>query len=165
MWDKGLAYSRQAGDKAMARSAYHDAVGYFEQALSALPHLPKTRATREHAVDLWLALRTALLPTGALRRVLAALHEAESLAAALDDPRRLGRVSLFLSRHFSIMGTYDQAITVAQHTLVLATASGDSVLHALANLYLGTAYQPQGDYCLAIDCFGQTAAFFDGARR
>jgi tetratricopeptide (TPR) repeat protein len=63
------------------------------------------------------------------------------------------------------MGTYDQAITVAQHTLALATASGDSVLRALANLYLGTAYQSQGDYRLAIDCFGQTAAFFNGARR
>ena len=165
VWDKALAYCRQAGEKAMARSASREAVGYFEQALSALPHLPETRATREQAIDLRLALRTALLPTGAFRRVLAVLHEAESLATALDDPRRMGRVSLFLSRHFSIMGTYDQAISVAQRALALATASGDGVLRALANLYLGTAYQPQGDYHLAIDCFGQTAAFFDGARR
>jgi len=36
----------------MARSAYREAVGYFEQALSALPHLPETRATREQAIDL-----------------------------------------------------------------------------------------------------------------
>ena len=36
------------GEKAMARSAYREAVGYFEQALSALPHLPDsaTRASR-----------------------------------------------------------------------------------------------------------------------
>ena len=33
VWDKALAYCRQAGEKAMARSAYREAVGYFEQAL------------------------------------------------------------------------------------------------------------------------------------
>ena len=46
----------------MARSAYREAVGYFEQALSALPHLPETRDTREQAIDLRLALRIALSP-------------------------------------------------------------------------------------------------------
>jgi class 3 adenylate cyclase len=39
VWDKALAYFRQAGDKAMAQSAYREAVGYFEQALGALTHL------------------------------------------------------------------------------------------------------------------------------
>src|SRR5262249_18779236 len=36
VWDKALAYCRQAGEKALAQSAYHEAVGYFEQALSTL---------------------------------------------------------------------------------------------------------------------------------
>ena len=40
VWDKALVYCRQAGEKALARSAHREAVGYFEQALSALPHLP-----------------------------------------------------------------------------------------------------------------------------
>ena len=61
VWDKALAYCRQAGEKALARSAYREAVGSFEQALSALPHLPEQRDTREQAVDLRLALRSALL--------------------------------------------------------------------------------------------------------
>src|SRR5262245_930746 len=34
VWDKALAYFRQAGEKAMMRSAYREAAGYFEQALS-----------------------------------------------------------------------------------------------------------------------------------
>ena len=47
LWAKALAYCRQAGEKAMARSAHREAVGYFEQALSVLPHLPETaRHTR-----------------------------------------------------------------------------------------------------------------------
>src|SRR5205807_6478617 len=106
VWDKALAYCRQAGEKAMTRSAHREAVEYFEQALSALPHLPETRDTREQAIDLRLALRSALRPLGNLGRVLATLREAESLAEALDDPRRLGQASLFLSNHFLHMGAY-----------------------------------------------------------
>ena len=102
---------------------------------------------------------------GDLGRILAYLREAEALAEALDDPRRLGQVSLFLSRHFYFRGAYDQAIAAAQRALALATASGDVVLHALANRDLGLAYQAQGDYRRAIDCFGQTVASLDGARR
>jgi predicted ATPase len=143
VWDKALAYYRQAGEKAMARSAHREAVGYFEQALSALSHLPETRDTHEQAIDLRLALRTALRPSGDSGRILAYLHEAEALAEALDDPHRLGQVSVLLSVHFRIMGAYDQAIAAAQRTLALATAGRDVVLDALANDYLGRAYQPR----------------------
>jgi tetratricopeptide (TPR) repeat protein len=165
MWDKALAYGRQAGEKAVARSAHREAVGYFEQALSALPHLSETRNTGEQAIDLRLALCSALQPSGDLERILAGLREAEALAAALDDPSRLGQVSLFLSSQFRNMGVYDQAILCAQRALDLATAGGDIVLHALASRYLGEAYQVQGDYRRAIDGFGQTLAVLEGARR
>jgi class 3 adenylate cyclase/tetratricopeptide (TPR) repeat protein len=164
VWDKALAYCRQAGEKAMARSAHGEAVGYFEQALSALRHLPETCGTREQAIDLRLALRTALRPLGNSGRILAALREAEALAAALDDPRRLGQVSVFQSFHFHLMSAHDQAIAAGERALALATAGGEVVLHALANQYLGFAYQAQGDYPRAIDYLGQTVASLEGAR-
>ncbi|MGH8070210.1 MAG: AAA family ATPase, partial [Candidatus Entotheonellia bacterium] len=69
VWDKALAYCRQAGEKAMARSAHREAAGSFEQALTALPHLPETRDTREQAIDLQLALRSALLPSSDFGRI------------------------------------------------------------------------------------------------
>jgi class 3 adenylate cyclase/tetratricopeptide (TPR) repeat protein len=162
LWAKALAYCRQAGEKVLARSAYREAAGYFEQALSALPHLPEQRATREQAIDLRLALRSALSPSGDLGRILVTLREAEALAVALDDPRRLGQVSGFLSIHLRNMGAYDQAIASGQRALALATASGDVVLHALANQYLGFTYHDQSDYRRAIDCLRKTVAFFDG---
>jgi tetratricopeptide (TPR) repeat protein len=165
VWDKVLAYCRQAGEKALARSAYREAVGYFEQALSAPRHLPETRATREQAIDLWLALRSALMTSGDHTRIPTCLHEAEAIAVALNDQRRLGQISVFLSSQYHLMGAYDQAITAAQRALALATADGDVVLHALANQFLGRAYQAQGDYRRAIDCFGHTLASLDGARR
>jgi tetratricopeptide (TPR) repeat protein len=166
VWAKALAYCRQAGEKTMARSAHREARGYFEQALNALPHLPETRDIREQAVDLRLALVwTPHTPSGDFGRNLTYLREAEALAEALDDPRRLGQVALFLAFHFREQGVYDQAIAAAQRALALATAGGEVVLHALANHYLGVAYQAQGDYLRAIDCFGQVVTSLDGVQR
>jgi tetratricopeptide (TPR) repeat protein len=59
VWAKALAYGLQAGEKAMTRSAHREAMGYLEQALSALPDLPEPRDTREQAVDLRRALALA----------------------------------------------------------------------------------------------------------
>src|SRR5262249_9867480 len=98
-------------------------------------------------------------------RIQTLLREAESLAAALDDPRRLGQISVFLAGHFYTIGVYDQAMTAAQRALALTTASGDVVLQALANQFRGFAYQGQGDYRRAIDCHRQTVASLDEAQR
>jgi predicted ATPase/class 3 adenylate cyclase len=165
VWDKALAYCRQAGEKVMARSAHREAVGYFEQALCALPHLPKQRTTQEQAIDLRLALRTALRPLGEFERIVICLREAETIAAALDDTRRLGQIVVFLSNHFYFIGAYDEAIAASQRSLTLATANNDVVQQALANLRLGSIYQVQGDYRRAVDCLSQTMAALDGAQR
>ena len=162
---QALPYWQRAGQRALERSAYREAVGCFEQALSALPHLPETHDTREQAIDLRLALRAALHPLGDFGRVLANLREAETLAEAHDDLRRLGQVSAALSMHFYLKGTYDQAITTAQRALALGTTGEDVVLQELANHHLGIAYRAQGDYRRAIDCFGQNVASLDEARR
>jgi class 3 adenylate cyclase/tetratricopeptide (TPR) repeat protein len=163
-WDKAVAYGRQAGEKALARSAYREAVVCFEQALAALEHLPEQRNTLEQAIDLRLTLRSALLPSGDRGRILAYLREAEALAETLDDPRRLGQVFVRLSIHFYFEGAHDQAVAAAHRTLALATACEDVVLRALANERLGIAHYAQGDYRRAINCFGQTMASLSGAQ-
>jgi class 3 adenylate cyclase/tetratricopeptide (TPR) repeat protein len=165
VWAKALAYCRQAGEKTMVRSAYREAVGCFEQALGTLLHLPEMRDTQEQAIDLRLALRSALLPFSDAERILAYLHEAEALAETLNDPRRLGRVCYCLSIHFYNRGAFDQAIAAAQRALALTGAGGDAVLHAVANQSLGFAYQAQGAYRRASDCLRQTVIAFDGMRR
>ena len=45
----------------MARSAYREAVGYFEQALVPCRISPSSRDTLEQAIDLRFDLRNALL--------------------------------------------------------------------------------------------------------
>ena len=138
VWDKALAYCRQAGEKAMARSAYREAVGYFEQALGALAHLPETarHARAGHRSPARPALGAP--PLRGYWRV-----SWRVCARPRPSPRpstiRVGwdRSRSFCQSHFYRMGAYDQAIAAAQRALALATASGDVVLHALANDYLG----------------------------
>jgi tetratricopeptide (TPR) repeat protein len=167
VWDKALVYCRQAGEKAITRSAHREAVAFFEQELRAIPHVPETHDIREQAIDLRLTLRVALYASRDSGRILACLREAEALAEALDDPHRLAQVSLFLSRHYMPARDGDpihQAIAAAQRALALATASGEVVLQALANHYLALGYASQGNYRRAIDCYHQTEVSLEGAR-
>jgi class 3 adenylate cyclase/tetratricopeptide (TPR) repeat protein len=164
MWDKALTYLRQAGEKALARSAHREAVGSFEQALSTLQHLPEQRTTIEQAIDLRFALRVALFLSDNHGRILAYLREAETLAAVLDDPRRLAQVLLFLSAHFRYMGSHEQALATAQRAMALAAAGREGILQAAAHRCLGLAYEAQGDYCRAIDDLRQMVSL-EGAQR
>ena len=92
VWGKATVYCRQAGEKALARSAYREAVIFFEPALGALRHLPECHDHDTHvqAIDLRLALRTALYPLGERERILISLQDAAALAEILDDQHRLG---------------------------------------------------------------------------
>src|ERR671923_2095302 len=137
MWDKALAYCQQAGEKAMARSAYREAVGYFEQALGALQHLPESCAVCERAIDLRLTLDFALWRVGDWGRVLASLREAEALAERLGDQRRLAHVSSEMADGFRILSDYEPALRAGQRALTLAIALGDHTLQVEARLQLG----------------------------
>src|SRR5262245_45179249 len=91
------------------------------------------------------------------------LHEAETLAIALDNPPQLSRIAAFLANDLRSVGAYDQAITAGQHAR--AGAGGEALLQALANQYLGYTYLAQGAYRQAIASLRQTVAAFEGAQR
>ena len=145
VWDKAVAYCRQAGAKAFARSAQREAVACFEQALAALTHLPESRATQEQSIDLRFDLRGALFELGEIRQVLA-LREAATLAEALDDQPRLGRASAYMCRYLREVGDPDGAVASGQHALAVAETLGDFTLQVMARHYLGIAYHTLGDH-------------------
>jgi class 3 adenylate cyclase/tetratricopeptide (TPR) repeat protein len=165
VWDKAGAYGRQAGEKALARSAYREAVGYFEQALSAHAHLPETRATHEQAIDLRCELRNALHPLNEQARLLDHLREAEVLAERLGDNQRLGRIANYLCISFSNMGEHDRAIAAGQRALALATASGAFDIQVVAQTHLSAAYYRVGDYRQGLDVSRQAIVLLTGEWR
>src|SRR5262249_29049146 len=155
VWDKALDYYRQAGDKAMVRSAFREAVACFEQALTALRYLPEQYYTNEQAIDVRYDLSHALQALGEFGRRFAYLREAETLAEALGNQRRLGQLCTDMAHALWTMGNYDNALTCNQRALTLAMAIGDAVLQARVNSHLGTVYFSLGDYRRAIDVFKQ----------
>src|SRR5262249_54444260 len=128
VWDKAVAYSQQAGARAMVRSAYREAVTAFEQALQALAHVPEPSDTRGLAIELRLALGRSLANLGEYGRWRALLGEAEVLARTLNDRVRLGQVLAQMGRLRRITGDYDGAIAAGRQALALATELGDSTL-------------------------------------
>jgi class 3 adenylate cyclase/tetratricopeptide (TPR) repeat protein len=162
VWDKALAYCRQAGAKAYAHAALREAVGYFEQALVALQHLPDSHSTREQTIDLRLDLSVALFALGEHRQTLLHLREAETLATALGDQRYLGLVSARLSNTLIGMGDNDGALASGQRALALATALGDVPSVAEATTRLGHVYHTLGDYARALDLLRQAEETLSG---
>jgi class 3 adenylate cyclase/tetratricopeptide (TPR) repeat protein len=162
LWDKALAYCRQAGGRATTRSAYREAVVYFEQALAALAHLPECHETLAQAIDLRLDLHAALQPLDEQARLFEHLRAAESLAERLGDPQRFGRIVSFLCSSFSFMGEHDRAIAAGQQALALATTSGLFDVQVNAQNHLSVAYYVAGHFRQALDVSQRTIAVLTG---
>jgi tetratricopeptide (TPR) repeat protein len=161
-WEKAFNYCRQAGEKAMVQSAYHEAVTSFEQALAALAQLPERHDTIEQAIDLRCDLRNVLLPLDAHARIFDHLHAAEVLAERLGDDQRLGRIACYLCISFMTMSEHDRAIVAGQRALALATSSGAFDEQVVAQTHLGIAYYWAGDFRQALDTSRQVVRLLTG---
>ena len=158
LWDKAVLLYRKAGAKAAAHSAYREAVTCSEQALHALAQLPPGKERDEREVDLRLDLHNALTPHGEVVRMLDTLHEAERVATALGDQRRLGQIAAYMTQGYWWSGQPDRAVESGQRALAIAGTLGDRGLAAIATLRLGQAYLSLGEYRQAIDAFARNVA-------
>jgi tetratricopeptide (TPR) repeat protein len=165
VWDKAVAYGRQAGAKALARSAYREAVTAFEQALVAVQHLPEDRDTLAQAIDLRFDLREALQPLGEYGRIFDSLRDAETLAEALGDQRRLGWAAIHMINYFWVRGDYDRALASGQRARAIAAALGDLALQMRTHYRLAQLYHTLGDYRQAIDLLQWNVATLTGELR
>jgi len=150
VWDKATTYLHLAGLRSMARAAYREAVGHLEGALEALQHLPPSRERSEVAIDVRFELRTSLFPLGETERMRDHLREAESLAAALGDQQRLGRVSNYMVIQSLFDSDYEAALRFGRRALDIAVTLGDISIEAPANAYMGTGYVNRGELAEAV---------------
>jgi len=162
VWEQAVTYLRQAGAKALARSANREAVSCFEQALTALQHLPETRERLEQAIDLCFDLRTALFPLGEFERIFGCLREAEGLARTLDDQQRLGQLSVYLCQNLGITGRPTEARAFGQNAQAIAESLRDVPLQVTGNLYLGLACIGTGDHRRAEDLLLHVLQLLEG---
>ena len=163
LWDQALTYFRQAGEQAVARSAYQEAVAAFEETLGVVQHLPESRAILAQAIDIRLALHSALYLLGELERVFVNLQAAQALTATLGDPHRLGWVATYLLAHFVAVCEPDHAIACGQRALTIAADLGDVGITVTAQIWLGSLYRSLGDYRRSVDFYQKTVGYLHGA--
>ena len=146
VWDKALAYCRQAGEKTWRGrpTARPWSISSRRSVLSRICRRRVTRASRPSISGSLCAMRSSRLAT---------LGASWGVCTRLRPSLRLSTIRVGWGRSVSFCPSvsrttdaYDQAIAAAQRALGLATAGGEVVLHAVANLYLGIAYYMQGDY-------------------
>ena len=152
-WQKAFRYLREAGTKAVTRSAYREAVAFWEEALRVVPHLPEAPETLEHAIDIRFELRHAVVQVEGLPSLLDHLLEAERLANTLGDKRRLGWVYDYLSNYHYNSGNHAEAAALATRALAIASDLGDFGLTLAATYHLGNAHYYAGRYHEAVELF------------
>jgi predicted ATPase len=163
VWDRAAGYLRRAGRRAFARSANREAVECFTRALTALSHLPPSRAHQEEAIDLRFDLRSALWPLGEVDSMGKMLAEASDLAQALNDARRQGLVAVARCHYFFIMSRHADAVSAGEEALTVARATGDRAIERGATLYVGIVHGAMGNYGRAVELLQATLAAYEAA--
>ena len=148
--EKAVRYLRQAGRKAVLRSALEDARAWLEQAISTVQQLPQSPATLEQRFEIRLELRPALVQLGDLQRAREYLTQAASLAERLKDDRRSGQACAFLVNVHALLGELDEAGEFGERALETAAAVGSSEIRIIASMYLAQTHYYRGDYDRAI---------------
>jgi class 3 adenylate cyclase/tetratricopeptide (TPR) repeat protein len=163
-WVPAVAYLRQAGTKATERSAYGQAMASFEQALDVLRHLPEGREQTEQACDLHLDASGALIPLGELARSTSHARQAEALAKAIGDERRLGWAQAVLAHRAWYSGDSDLTLAMGQRALTIASSLCDDALERSASFPLGLLMQTTGNYGRAAELLSRTVEAVQGNR-
>jgi tetratricopeptide (TPR) repeat protein len=151
VWDKAVTYLRQSAAKARGKWAHREALASLEEALEALRHLPDTPETREQNIDVRLEVRGSLYPLGEFEKMLVCLQEAETIATAISDSRRLGLVSIHTAEYFRQTGRFAEARALSERALALGEKLDDVPVRLHACHYLGLACHALGDYGRAAD--------------
>jgi transcriptional regulator with AAA-type ATPase domain/tetratricopeptide (TPR) repeat protein len=162
LWAQAVRYSRRAGAKAFDRSANREAAASFDEALAALAHLPGNGDTLAEAIDIRLAARSVLLQLAELSRIERYLREAEALATALGDRRRLAWVWTYMTITHLFAGDPARALSVGERALALAEEVGDVGLRATARTPLAHACCELGDYRRAVALYAETIDALQG---
>ena len=151
LWDKALVHLQEAGRRGAARSSNREAAAAFERAVEIVGRLPPDPSLIALEIDLRSETATVLFPLGELPRALGHLQAAEQRAAAIDDKRRLGRVSTVLANYFWAAGEPSRALEAARRALEHAEALADEDMRLVARFRFGQALHSLGEYSQAIE--------------
>lgn len=144
--EKAVRYLRQAGQKALSRSALENGRVWFEQALAILEKVPETKENIELSIDIRFDLRNSLHPLGYLERCLDHLQKVQVQATQLVDKRRLGQASSFLCQYYRLMGELGPATDAGERAMAIAEELDDLPLRMVASGHVAAISSAKGDH-------------------
>jgi class 3 adenylate cyclase/tetratricopeptide (TPR) repeat protein len=141
-----LHLSREAGRRALYRSANREAVRHFERALAAhdLAAHDSDSASLAEAIDLQLELRLAHIRLLELAKVGEILADVHTKTIRSGDRHQLARITGFMAAHAYLAQGAHAALGLASTALRLAREAGDDALLVVPNLYRGMSCHALG---------------------
>jgi class 3 adenylate cyclase/tetratricopeptide (TPR) repeat protein len=144
-WDRAVHYSMEAGRKALAIYALHEAIGHYERALEGISKLPEPAPGLE--IDAILGWSEATFKFTPYVQILERLNHAEKLARVVGDKRRLALVLIRSGSIYVASGRPSYSGKAFAESLELADELDDEKLVVLPNYAMGMAMldtDPQG---------------------
>jgi class 3 adenylate cyclase/tetratricopeptide (TPR) repeat protein len=165
LWQKALGYLRQAGNKAIELSAYHQADLFFRRALEVLGHLPPDTETVRQVIDIRLNQRAIFGATAEYDRLENCLAEAEALAKSINDRRRLAGIYIARTLANNWRGELEASIQFGMLARTIAQEIGDEAAALSASFGLGQAYMWLGNFRESLNLLESNVAWTEGPLR
>jgi hypothetical protein len=133
---RAISYRQLAGEQALQRCAYQEAIHHLQAAQELMRRLPE--GSERQRVELGLLLAVGI-PVAMTRGYTSPDMEgvylrARDLCRDLGDGQRLHRVLIGLAASYAVRGMFGQAHELAGHAVDLARTEGDAALRQEANL-------------------------------
>ncbi len=144
-WERAVHYSMEAGRKALAIYALHEAIRHYERALEGISKLPEPAPGLE--IDAILGWSEATFKFTPYVQILERLNHAEKIARAIGDKRRLALVLIRSGSVYIASGLPSYSGKAFAESLELADELDDEKLVVLPNYAMGMAMldtDPQG---------------------
>jgi class 3 adenylate cyclase/tetratricopeptide (TPR) repeat protein len=158
LWDKAYAYARQAGEKALARSASQEAIDMIHSALAAAAQLPETPELLRQMVDLRMMVELPLVTRGEFSSLMDNATAAMTIVRRIDDPIRLARALAFLGEACALNGRTLEALEHGRRSVSLAEQTEKAQLIAMTKVCLGITCIYAGHYAEACDAHQECVA-------
>ncbi|NJN98762.1 MAG: AAA family ATPase [Anaerolineales bacterium] len=160
---KAVDYLQQAGEKAMAGYAHHEAVLLFDEALTLLKTLPETPEHIQQELSLQITLGNVLLAIKgfAAVEVEQAFGRARELCGRAGETPQLLQVMHGLFRYYLVRGAIETTRELGQQIMEITQRQSDTTLLLPAELCLGITAFFKGEFSCAQEHFSRGAAYYD----
>jgi predicted ATPase len=160
---QAIGHWHRAGERAIGRSAYVEAISHLTRGLDVLEALPETPERIEREYALQMALGVSLMNTRgyAAPEVEPAFRRARQLARQMADTPKLVSVLYGLWLFHVTRADYRAALELGNEAFGLAQGVQDPALLVVAHGMLVVAFLYSGDIMEALDHCERGAALYD----